>query len=1699
MLKNKSIKKLIALVLIITMTFAEPCFVTKAMAASIFDALYGGNAGNSSVEFTATFQDGNNSLISDVNNADIKIATSVNVVNNGYLKDAKVKLIEAREGEGLNFKVQPMDELPDNLQAAEDNEFAFKQINYEDEAATLEIPIEFKSEEYVNDSDLSKEFLVVLTGIFIDDEGDENKVEKQYSLNLSWKDERPVNIETSVEKYIEYKDGESNGVIVQTLVKVDSSTENKSLPVKSTEVKVNLPTVNGVLPSGVDVLAASTRGTNGKDAENVKFDSNNWYYDEANQQVTIKVENEKELVKVDEFADEFLKDAEAEVIEEERYYSKAGQDEFIITYTFANVGDVENAVVFNSTSEVTMKTFSGDSLSENEYVVTANEAKSFEFTEQTGDIVSYSTSTETPEISKVYTYANYNSDENYQVEYNTKNIVNVSYKDIVEEIVLSDVETAYKFKDGSKTVNNDTYYKEVSVDRDNLVDILGDQGKVDILDENGNVVGTMDANSITDEQNKITMSFNQKVSKLTYKISNPIREGNLVINTVKVSEDSSLTRDEYKNVESFVLTTNLQAKYKYVDNNVQIGTVDTEVKLNDTITKPNLVIDRDSLSTIVDNENVEFRIELNNDKETSDVYGASTFEIVLPEYVENAEVTNSSVAYGEGLDITNVEVTRNAEGRVVLVVTVGGTQGKLNSGVLTNGTNLEVYANISVNKFAPAKSDVVTLNYNNTLATANGSEKEEVNIFYSAPRGLVAVNGTRNYNEIGTELTSVNEGTQRDMIDIYTSAKVATMEVVVMNNNGNDVSNLSILGRIPFAGVKDLATGEDLGTTVDTRMVNGLVADGSNKGTFNVYYSENGEATKDLEDSNNGWTMNPESFENVKSYLIVPTDSEYRMADTEMLRFTYEYEIPENLGHNENIYGTFLAYYTNESELSTVDEVAVPDIIGLTTGEGPDVEISLEADKDKVNEEEEVVITSKVKNVGNEVARDVVVEVPLPQKTTLNRTNVTDEEVNVTKSSDKVVFTIPELQIGEEIELPSYIKIESMKASKGRTVEFNSTVTAKDLGTTVAADPVKVKTTAPELAVSAKPTNRGSIEDEAMPVGFQLDLAFIVQTLTSEEANNVVVKINIPDNVEYKEAYRAVSLANAVEEKHPEDVEYDSTTRTVTARLDKVQGAAVIKVIVITANMPEGTYTTDGVFTATAQADGTQVYNSNTMKLRVSKASITARQVAVTENQYVTEGDEIKYRFEVENAGSVVASSVFVKDLIPEGLNIKKIEYRYGENGSTASKTVYNNDAASVTLDIPPETTAYVYVTARANSLNGQLERSVTNVGEIKTQLDEPMRTNEIVHIVQKDPAKDTTITDADKTQVKASDSTSTTRDIVRTYKITGTAWLDSNGNGSRENDEEKVNGITARLVNSDTGVIVKTVTTDSNGDYTFAGIENGNYLVLFEYDTVKYTVTTYKKAGVEASINSDVITTKIEQDGKTKNGAVTDVIRLQDSAVANVDIGLALADTFDLQLDKTITKITVLNRAGDTTHTFDDVHLAQEAIAGKYLAGSTVTIEYRIKVTNVGDIAGYAKSVVDYIPQGMKFQSELNKDWYTGTDDNLYTNAFADRELKAGESAEVRLVLQKDMTAENTGIVNNRAEIFEDYNIYGVSDKNSTPANKAQGENDMGSADAILTVRTGEVLINFSVVITTMLLGGIAVFLIRTKIVSKKRKGGVQ
>ena len=103
--------------------------------------------------------------------------------------------------------------------------------------------------------------------------------------------------------------------------------------------------------------------------------------------------------------------------------------------------------------------------------------------------------------------------------------------------------------------------------------------------------------------------------------------------------------------------------------------------------------------------------------------------------------------------------------------------------------------------------------------------------------------------------------------------------------------------------------------------------------------------------------------------------------------------------------------------------------------------------------------------------------------------------------------------------------------------------------------------------------------------------------------------------------------------------------------------------------------------------------------------------------------------------------------------------------------------------------------------------------------------------------------------------------------------------------------------------------------------------------------------------------------------------------------------------------------------------------------------------------------------------------------------------ELRPGESKTLKLVLTRKMTEENTDIVNNIAEIDEDYNVYGLSDYNSKPKNKIKNENDLEMADIVIMIKTGELFIYISVLITTILLMLIVIFTVYSALMLIKRR----
>lgn len=198
----------------------------------------------------------------------------------------------------------------------------------------------------------------------------------------------------------------------------------------------------------------------------------------------------------------------------------------------------------------------------------------------------------------------------------------------------------------------------------------------------------------------------------------------------------------------------------------------------------------------------------------------------------------------------------------------------------------------------------------------------------------------------------------------------------------------------------------------------------------------------------------------------------------------------------------------------------------------------------------------------------------------------------------------------------------------------------------------------------------------------------------------------------------------------------------------------------------------------------------------------------------------------------------------------------------------------------------------------------------------------------------------------------------------------------------------------------------------------------------------------------------------------------------------------FDLALKKwvTATRVTYNGKTTTTPTGFneDTQAVAKVDLVSKKLSKTTVKFVYNIKVINEGEIAGYAYEVKDYIPKGLKFVAEDNKNWKEIKEGVVVTDQLKDKLLQPGESATVEIVLTWKNSSTNMGLKTNYAEISEDSG----DDIDSTPDNYKLDEDDIDYAQVILSIKTSgtktyALLVLISI---TVLAGGI--FLIKKYVI---------
>ena len=514
----------------------------------------------------------------------------------------------------------------------------------------------------------------------------------------------------------------------------------------------------------------------------------------------------------------------------------------------------------------------------------------------------------------------------------------------------------------------------------------------------------------------------------------------------------------------------------------------------------------------------------------------------------------------------------------------------------------------------------------------------------------------------------------------------------------------------------------------------------------------------------------------------------------------------------------------------------------------------------------------------------------------------------------------------------------------------------------------------------------------------------------------------------------------------------------------------------------------------TATADGMETQYSNVRRFSTDKIDLSIVQEELSDI-YIKEGTEYSYHFRITNNSDTASMTNKMKMTLPEGLTLVEATYTIGED---TGKTT-NSSNRTFTVDIPEiagGATADVEVKVRADLLPDENDKEVKTSATIEAFGFEAVTSNEITAIIEYDP-------NANHSQGGNGGSGSGTNKPNR-YRITGTAWIDANGDGERDSSEQKVSNMQVILLNKDTIAIItdpdsgeqKRTTTSDNGTYTFNNLPNGEYVVVFVYDSSNYSLTEYRKEGVNERFNSDAIDVNITIDGERRLAGMTDVLTVDGENVRDIDIGIYTATKFDLRLDKYVNKITLTTPTiGTRVDEYErNTTLGKVEVLERNVGQSSAVIEYKIVVTNEGSVPGYASKIVDYLPDKVNFSTELNPDWYLSENGNIYKSTLADEIINPGESKELTLIISINITEDMLDILENNAEIYESYNEMGLEDIDSTVNNNNSEEDDMGKAEVIVGIVTGAAIMYTAIILVVVTMLGFGIYGIKKYILDKKK-----
>ena len=468
---------------------------------------------------------------------------------------------------------------------------------------------------------------------------------------------------------------------------------------------------------------------------------------------------------------------------------------------------------------------------------------------------------------------------------------------------------------------------------------LKDDGEIKVYDdETDELLVTFTKESWNKYNSGNPYRYELPVKHIRIVTSETNKEEALYVYNIKEIDDDKITekyeKEQFDNLE--YIKTNLVA---YMNENY-IKTDMAQAKYEAPYSIAEISLSKNTLSTQVTEKNMKIYIRTVANEDLNQVkWKNGDFIVKLPEEIlavdiNNVKVNSSNIEI-EGYELIEkdgvifIKINTINEIPETYTITINANVTP-DPRVATISKQIELYAtNEEIGEYYYNSEDIYDVNNNLNIVEKVNKKTTEISLI--APNSLLTNQTLSGYDDEGSIIISPQV---LDLKPIYgeedREKQTVRIGVQMRNNYASTISDVMILGKIPFGGNTYVLSGSPLNSEFTTMMINtGIEIPEELQGKVTVYYSENENPNKDLNNNDNGWTIaeNIVNWENIKTYLIDFKDTTVDMGEEYI--FYYTIEIPFGVEFNKVAYSHHGIYFSLDMPEGKYKTQTEPNKIGI--------------------------------------------------------------------------------------------------------------------------------------------------------------------------------------------------------------------------------------------------------------------------------------------------------------------------------------------------------------------------------------------------------------------------------------------------------------------------------------------------------------------------------------------------------------------------------------------------------------------------------------------------------------------------------------------------------------------------------------------------------------------------------------------------